>query len=232
MTYISDNHTAILLFARSAKEEAQHKKLSHDDSDNLFLLDSLKQHAYSVADRAGLPLFHFSETQQKGNSFGERLTNSMANVFAKGYENVIVIGSDCPDISVSDIHSAEHALAAGQMVLGPDMRGGTFLFGLTSEMFYLHPLAQVSWQTSELLDSLCNYAACFQFEIRYLEQKFDLNDASDVIRYSKRSVYLSKLLRQLRQLVGFQLITCLFYTYLTFLQALSRRGPPLTGTTC
>ena len=59
MTYVSDNHTAILLFARSAKEEAQHKKLSRSDSDNLFLLDSLKQRAYSVADQAGMPLFHF-----------------------------------------------------------------------------------------------------------------------------------------------------------------------------
>ncbi|MEL6557594.1 MAG: DUF2064 domain-containing protein [Bacteroidota bacterium] len=230
MANISDNHTAILLFARSAKEEAQHKKLSPDDSDNLFLLDSLKQHAYSVADQASLPLFHFSETKQIGSGFGERLTNSLANVFGRGYENVIVIGADCPDISVSDIHSAEKALACGQMVLGPDMRGGTFLLGLTAEMFERKQLASVSWQTSELLESLRKYADCFQFEITYLAQKFDLNVASDVIEYGEQSAFLSILLRSLHLSIDFQLIVCLYHTYLTFLQVLSRRGPPLMGT--
>ena len=231
MNNTQDQHTAILLFARSVKEEALHKKLSRNDSDNILLLDSLKRHAYSVAERSELPLFHFSETQQTGDSFGERLTNSMANVLAQGFNSVIVIGADCPDITVADIRSAKEALRVGQMVLGPDSRGGTFLFGLTAEMFKKQQLSKVSWQTSELLDSLISYAEHFHYQITYLDQKFDLNEATDVIEYSGQSSVLKNMLRQLMHLVDYQLVVCLCQSYLIYLKALSRRGPPVSGTT-
>lgn len=231
MNYTSDQHTAILLFARSAKEEALYKKLSYNVSDNILLLDSLKQYACSVANHSELPLFHFCETQQTGESFGERLTNSMANVFGQGFNSVIVIGADCPDISVADIRSAEEALRAGQMVIGPDSRGGTFLFGLTAEMFKKQQLTKVSWQTSELLDSLSSYAKHFQYEITYLDQKFDLNEATDVLEYSGQSSVLRNLLRQLMHQVDFLQVICLYQPYLIYLKTLSRRGPPVAGTT-
>lgn len=67
---------------------------------------------------------------QEGANFGQRLENCLETIAAEGYENVIVVGADCPGLSADDLRSAASALGSGRGALGPDDKGGCYLIAL------------------------------------------------------------------------------------------------------
>ena len=78
--------------------------------------------------RAALPGFCVHE--QRGASFAERLEAATEEIARLGYDEIVLVGSDCPGLTTADIASAFASLAKKRMVLGPDHRGGCYLIGL------------------------------------------------------------------------------------------------------
>lgn len=73
----------------------------------------------------------YSKFTQSGNDLGERMQLSFQQAFEKGYENVIIIGSDCPDLTPELINRAFEALENHQAVIGPSEDGGYYLIGMS-----------------------------------------------------------------------------------------------------
>lgn len=188
------SRTAILFFARSAQEEAQYKHLIVGPQ-NQELLSILRLSVYQTLSDTGYPVINHSEDQQQGENFGERITHAVSQVFQKGFEKVIVVGSDCPEINPADIHETVQALDQGKTVLGPDARGGLYLFGLNREEFDQETFLHLHWQSESLFSS---FAEAASFPLHYLKQKFDLNFSADLVFYCKRSETLKRLIRLLR----------------------------------
>ncbi len=71
--------------------------------------------------------------QQKGAQFGESLRLALEEAFSMGYQKVVVIGNDAPEISRSYIKTAFARLesAGPQAVMGPSRDGGYALLGLS-----------------------------------------------------------------------------------------------------
>ncbi|MBV6647627.1 MAG: DUF2064 domain-containing protein [Cyclobacteriaceae bacterium] len=218
--------TALLVFARSSQAEAQHKNLLSGSLANRKLLKSLRQHTLNIASNSGLITFQYSEQDQKGQSFGERISNSIQEVFDKGYRHIIVIGSDCPDLVVEDIHLATDQLNESGLVIGPDHRGGTFLLGLTQDGFDRQAFSKLAWQSKDLVSSLTEYASSRGYDTSYLSPKYDVNDLADLVKLSQKSTLLNALLEEVFSLfktwdlVRFSLVFQAYY----HLQC--RRGPP------
>jgi hypothetical protein len=71
---------------------------------------------------------------QRGTNFGESLRLAVEDAFSMGYERVVVIGNDAPEISRSYLLKAFRRLEEGgkrAAVLGPARDGGYTLIGLT-----------------------------------------------------------------------------------------------------
>lgn len=71
---------------------------------------------------------------QRGKSFGESLQLALKDAFSKGYQDVVVIGNDAPEITRSYLEAAFAWLAsAGSQtaVIGPARDGGYTLLGLS-----------------------------------------------------------------------------------------------------
>ena len=107
-------NTAILLFARTAEAEARHKLVcgNRGASANYRLLKTLVNHATEVAEQSGLPVFHITELEQRGHSFGARLQHAFEQVYAHGFERVIAIGSDCAHLTPSMLSNAARIVRA------------------------------------------------------------------------------------------------------------------------
>lgn len=91
---------------------------------------------------------------QKGEELGERMATAFRDAFSEGYERVVIIGSDCYELSSEVIQKAFQALRHDQKaVLGPAEDGGYYLLGTTS---YIDPLFRnKSWGGNNvLLDTL------------------------------------------------------------------------------
>ncbi|MEL7161067.1 MAG: DUF2064 domain-containing protein [Bacteroidota bacterium] len=170
--------TAILLFSRTAAAEAQSKGFGGMASGNIRVATSLITRTTVTLERTGLPVFRSDESSQRGNSFGERLTNAMAEVYDRGYERILVVGNDCPSVRTRHLRAAAQLLESGKNVLGPNRRGGIWLLGLQRKDFCAARLTGLSWQSEEIYAEL----AAWLPETERLSSLADVNALTDLRR--------------------------------------------------
>lgn len=73
----------------------------------------------------------FIKKQQHGGDLGRRMNNAFEELFGKGYERIVIIGSDCPEITTDLLNQAFSLLCTKEAVIGPSHDGGYYLLGLT-----------------------------------------------------------------------------------------------------
>lgn len=86
---------------------------------------------------------------QNGEDLGEKMQNAFQNGFDQGYENIIIIGSDLPNITREIIETGFEKLTDNSLVFGPADDGGYYLLGMsqmTHSVFENKP-----WSQSTLL---------------------------------------------------------------------------------
>jgi rSAM/selenodomain-associated transferase 1 len=88
---------------------------------------------------------------QYGEDLGERMKNGMIDFFAQGFDPVIVIGSDIPDLPVAYIRESFAALETYDSVIGPSLDGGYYLIGFKQEGFLPGAFQGIGWGTDTVL---------------------------------------------------------------------------------
>jgi len=172
----TSSKTAILVFANSSQEEAKHKKIPKGKA----LFDALTEQTLKTVEKSDLPYFHFSENEQVGSSFGERFTNAIQTVFDKGYDFIITIGNDTPQLKVSHILETEQQLQSNKFVLGPSTDGGFYLMGLNKFQFEQINFNKLSWQSSSLYKQLFDQISGTKKIVFRLEYLVDIDTKSDI----------------------------------------------------
>jgi rSAM/selenodomain-associated transferase 1 len=87
---------------------------------------------------------------QEGKDLGERMNNAFQTMFRKGYEKIILIGSDLPSITTDIVSQALQNLESKDCVIGPSKDGGYYLIALNSPMSAL--FENLPWSSSEVLE--------------------------------------------------------------------------------
>jgi uncharacterized protein len=119
--------------------------------------------------------------QQQGKDLGERM-NYALNTALKNYQRAVLIGCDCPSLTLQDLVAAIHALnEQTPVVLAPAEDGGYVLIGLNRP----HPelFANMPWSQSHLMQQ--TRARCQQQGIAYYEltTQWDVDTPADLLRY-------------------------------------------------
>ncbi|MEM8894550.1 MAG: DUF2064 domain-containing protein [Bacteroidota bacterium] len=171
---------AILFFSRSELEESQSKELlkGKDAIRNRHLFKALERRTLQVIEKSKLPVYHLNENQQIGATFGERLANAFEKVFSSGYDSVICVGNDASDLNHVNWILLTEELSQGKNVIGPDLRQGAYLIGITKECFNKSVFQQLRWQTSYLINDLRGYC---KEHIELIHVR-DINTSKDLTR--------------------------------------------------
>jgi len=77
----------------------------------------------------------YKKERQEGKDLGERMNHAFEEGFKRGYERIIIIGSDMHDLAQNDLEQAFAMLHQHDFVVGPAEDGGYYLLGMTK----LHP---------------------------------------------------------------------------------------------
>jgi len=93
---------AVLIFALSQEEEIKRKPFLRNTS----LQQDLTSHTLTEVKKTGLDYYVYDEQHQVGTSFGERFTNAITDIYNKGYEAVISVGNDTPNLTNIHVHKA------------------------------------------------------------------------------------------------------------------------------
>jgi len=88
---------------------------------------------------------------QEGADLGERMKNCFSQVFARGFQQAILMGSDSPDIPATFLHNAFAELRRHEVVIGPSSDGGYYLIGFQSTSFDPSVFEDIPWSSPTVL---------------------------------------------------------------------------------
>jgi glycosyltransferase A (GT-A) superfamily protein (DUF2064 family) len=135
--------------------------------------------------------------RQEGASFGQRLEHAIEYLAGMGYQEIVIVGSDCPDLAESDIVHAFEWLRQHRLVLGPDHRGGCYLIAIRAED--RAKLNGIRWQRNtdfrQILDRFGNE------DVSRLPVKIDLDSLNDVWLLARSQSPWSTVAKLLRKLL-------------------------------
>lgn len=127
---------------------------------------------------------HWTLCPQQNGDLGARLVRAFAESFHAGCRRVVVIGSDCPAVTLDDVHVAHSAIADHDLVLGPACDGGYWLIGLRSSCPEL--FSEMPWGTSSVFDETMRRARALNLKVRILRTLSDVDTADDWQRFLAR----------------------------------------------
>ncbi|MEO5643850.1 MAG: TIGR04282 family arsenosugar biosynthesis glycosyltransferase [Bacteroidia bacterium] len=126
----------------------------------------------------------FQQHIQNGNDLGERMQNAFAKAFSRKYKKVLIIGSDCPELSTAILNKAFEELEANDFVIGPTYDGGYYLLGMKT----FHPAVFVDkeWSTENVfLDTIIDINKA-ELSYAVLPSLSDLDDEKDLKIFAKK----------------------------------------------
>jgi len=135
---------------------------------HIYFSDTLEQHNW----RANATFV------QKGEDLGERMFNAFRNGFELGYKNIVLIGSDLPEISADIIHKGFESLSGTNVVFGPSEDGGYYLIGLSqmiSAIFTNKP-----WSQNHLLKDTLEDLSQEKIEVTLIDTLNDIDTFDDL----------------------------------------------------
>jgi hypothetical protein len=120
----------------------------------------------------------YSKYTQQGDDLGKRMKFAFEHAFGSGYQKVLIIGSDCADLSSDIINQAFDALSENNVVIGPSLDGGYYLLGMSQ--FYPLLLDEISWSEATVFEETLNKAINNDFSYYVLPVLNDIDDITDL----------------------------------------------------
>lgn len=121
--------------------------------------------------------------RQSGKDLGQRMSRAFDMALRK-YPFVVLIGSDCPTLTVADLNQAGLSLAKGvDAVLGPAEDGGYYLIGLRENNFRL--FENISWGKKTVMEETCCRINNLNWKFDLLSRRWDLDRTADLLPYFK-----------------------------------------------
>lgn len=158
----------------------QHTHAVLDQACSLLALDrrlALSGAGLRAAGRSGWA----AVVPQGQGSLGLRMQRQFATAFRQGYRQVVLLGSDLPELAVSDLQQAFAALDHSPLVLGPAVDGGYWLVGLTRPAAGL--FSGIAWGSERVLHQTLERAAALELPAALLQARHDLDRPSDLRRW-------------------------------------------------
>lgn len=123
---------------------------------------------------------------QEGEDLGLRMQNAFSSAFIKGYEKVIIVGSDLLDLNANYISEAFNSLNKNDVVIGPAQDGGYYLIGMKS--LYSNIFKNKDWGTDSVFQDTINDLK--NLDIYLLEELNDIDTFEDI----KDNPYFKKMM--------------------------------------
>jgi uncharacterized protein len=148
-----------------------HRQLEKIDADiYIFFAGDIDDQYYAS------PRYHIR--QQCEGDLGLRMSTAFAEVFDIGYNQALIIGTDCYEMKSSILVDAFQALNGDDMVIGPAKDGGYYLLGLPKPIPEL--FNGIAWSTSTVFNHTLDIAATLGVSVHELPALNDVDRYEDL----------------------------------------------------
>ncbi len=120
----------------------------------------------------------FDKFVQKGENLGKKMWSAFSEAFDEGFEKVMIIGSDCPQLSQEIIEMGFDLLESVDVVIGPAKDGGYYLLGMKDPLDFL--FEDKEWSTDSVFEDTVMDIVTAGKKYAKLPMLSDLDDAYDL----------------------------------------------------
>ncbi len=124
---------------------------------------------------------------QQGDDLGQRMKNSFDDIFSKGYERAVLIGSDIPDLPLDIIHEAFGALSERDSVIGPAEDGGYYLIGFRRDAIVGEVFEGIRWSAHTVFNETVSILKRLGVSLHTLPEWYDVDTLGDLFNLVERS---------------------------------------------
>ena len=119
------------------------------------------------------------------------MKKAFLTAFDDGFDSVVLIGSDSPDLPQAYIKLAFSALKTNDVVLGPSSDGGYYLIGMTQNYDIFE---NIPWSTSKVFEKTIEKIDKLGLKIKTLSVLYDIDTNEDWERAEKQFPWLQTML--------------------------------------
>ena len=120
------------------------------------------------------------KTQSQGD-LGKKMYSAFTDSFAQGDKQSILIGIDCPSLSIEILATAFEAIKNHDLLIGKAEDGGYYLIGLNQLRYEL--FKNISWGTSQVFAETMTIAEKLNLSIYHLPILRDIDRPEDLQFY-------------------------------------------------
>jgi uncharacterized protein len=125
--------------------------------------------------------YQLSLHKQQGDDLGHRMDHAISTALGD-FSKVLLVGSDCPSLTVADFEFAVRALQSPQdVVLAPAEDGGYVMIGMSKP--YPELFSNMTWGDSTVLDATHQRLGQAGLIIKETRQQWDVDTFNDLQRF-------------------------------------------------
>lgn len=117
---------------------------------------------------------------QAGADLGLRMTRAFEQTFSQGYDRLILIGTDIPQIQPNTLNAAFSALTETEAVIGPATDGGYYLIGFRKTSFTPDVFRNIAWGSDTVKDDTLGCLSAIGCGCFLLPSLRDIDDVEDL----------------------------------------------------
>ncbi|MDO9375018.1 MAG: TIGR04282 family arsenosugar biosynthesis glycosyltransferase [Ferruginibacter sp.] len=121
---------------------------------------------------------HYFKRQQLPGALGEKMLSAFAELFDAGYDQLVIIGSDCLELETPLVESAFQALQEKDVVIGPSNDGGYYLLGMNSLISNL--FVNKEWSTATVYADTMRDISEARLTVEVLPRLNDIDEEADL----------------------------------------------------
>ena len=196
MEILNKNKTALIVFVRTPELGKVKTRLAKTmgEEEALEVYKYLLNHTKDVVNKLEIPVFiyyaglmksqdiwntqNFKKRLQSEGDLGHRMMDAFTEVFAHGYAKVMIIGSDCYELTSEIIIQGINTLEYNDIVIGPAADGGYYLLGMKKVISDL--FINISWSTKHVLNETIGVAQNLHLTYELLPVLNDVDEEKDV----------------------------------------------------
>ena len=186
---------ALLIFSKKPELGKVKTRLAKDIGDDkaLQIFRQLLFYTFDVAERAGVyTIACFTEEdqitldtipysdfyQQESGDLGDKMFKGFEHAKKQGFNKLVVIGTDCADLTKEIIQEAYQKLEDHDVVIGPAKDGGYYLLGMKEPKQHL--FENIDWSTEKVLDQTIESIKSKNETFCLLEELSDIDNIEDL----------------------------------------------------
>lgn len=174
-----------------------------------------------------------SDGKEIGGSFESRIKSAIGDVYKRGFQNIIIVGDDTPQLCANKLLLAAKQLEQSIISIGPSSDGGSYLIAFSKIHFASGILNNLDWQTDGFHQSLVTQIQISGFSLSILPILSDIDHSWDLFDFLKTSAF-GKTGAILKSFIA--KITCSAFKTIIIEQVTlfihRDRGPPLSSLYC